>query len=225
MPDLRRATLLLAAGLLAASALSAASLGAPILSTPASGTPALGGPALSAPTLGGSAPAAGPRLGRPATPAGIAAIDISIGADGAGLPKGSGSVAEGRVSFAARCLACHGEAGLGPDGGAVADRLTGGVGTIASPRPIRSVASYWPYAPPLFDYIRRAMPLDSPQSLSDDEVYGLVAYLLSVDGIVGRNARLDAKSLPRVAMPNRGGFVELIPRQFDGNLDRTIRDR
>ncbi len=155
--------------------------------------------------LGGVA--AAQNLGKPATPAAVAAADISIGPDGAGLPPGSGSVAEGARVYAAKCVACH-----GPDGaGAPGDRLTGGVGTLKTARPVRTVASFWPYAPTVFDYTRRAMPLTAPQSLTNDETYAVTAYILSVDGIVAKDARLDAASLPRVVMPNRSGVVDWEP--------------
>lgn len=157
-----------------------------------------------------------PKLGRPADPSLVAATDITVTGDGQGLPPGSGAVAEGRATFEEKCVACHGPAGRGD----VVDRLTGGIGTLASAKPIRTVASYWPYAPTLFDYIRRAMPLTAPQSLGDNEVYGLVAYLLSIDGIVPADARLDARSLARIEMPNRNGFVSLQHDDFDGNIDR-----
>lgn len=104
--------------------------------------------------------------------------------------------------FEMKCAACHGEAGAGQP----ADRLTGGVGTLKSARPIKTVASYWPYATTLFSYIRSAMPINDPQSLTADEVYALSAYLLSVDGIVGKDAVLDAGSLAKIKMPNRDGF-------------------
>jgi len=155
------------------------------------------------------------RLGRPAPPEVIRRIDITVAGDGSGLPPGAGSVAEGKAIFQQKCSACHGPAGSG----GVADRLTGGIGTLATPKPIKTVASYWPYAPSLFDYIRRAMPLTAPQSLKDDEVYALIAYLLSVDGIVAADARLDARRLAQIRMPNRAGFVSLEDKDFDGNLD------
>ena len=145
-------------------------------------------------------------------------MDITVAADGAGLPAGSGSVAEGRATYETKCASCHGPVGSG----GIAERLTGGIGSLASARPVKTVASYWPYAPPLFDYIRRAMPLTAPQSLEDAEVYGLVAYLLSIDGIVAADARLDRASLSRIAMPNRNGFVSLERQRFDGNIDRVI---
>lgn len=159
-----------------------------------------------------------PKLGQPAAPEVIGRMDITVAADGSGLPAGSGSVAEGRVTYEEKCAACHGTDG----NGGLADRLTGGVGSLTSAKPIKTVASYWPYAPTLFDYIRRAMPLTEPQSLEDKEVYGLVAYLLSIDNIVAPNTRLDATSLSQIKMPNRDGFVSLEDRRFDGNIDHDI---
>ncbi|MDB5461600.1 MAG: cytochrome c class, partial [Caulobacteraceae bacterium] len=158
--------------------------------------------------MGGAAAAAPaatpqtPRLGRPATAAELQAVDISIGPDGGALPAGSGSAVQGAAVFAAKCQACHGAAGAGGPN----DRLTGGVGSLATPKPVKTLNSFWPYATTAFDYIRRAMPLTAPQSLTNDEVYALVAYLLSVDGIVARDAALDARTLPLVKMPNRDGF-------------------
>jgi cytochrome c len=142
-------------------------------------------------------------LGRPATAAEIAGWNIDIGRDGSNLPKGSGSVSQGREVFAQQCASCHGDKGEGGLG----DRLVGGQGTIATPKPVRTVGSYWPYAPTLFDYIRRAMPQNAPQSLSDEEVYAVSAYILNLNGLVGADATLDAKSLAAVKMPNRDRFV------------------
>jgi mono/diheme cytochrome c family protein len=164
-----------------------------------------------------TAPApARPSLGRAASAQEIARMDISVDADGQGLPPGSGSVAEGARLFAEKCEACHGAAGAG----GMADPLVGGVGGLSSSKPLRTVTSYWPYAPPLFDYIRRAMPLTEPQSLSNDETYALVAYLLAQDKVVAPDAVLNAASLSAVRMPNRDGFRSLESRGFDGNLDR-----
>jgi len=141
-------------------------------------------------------------LGVPAAPANIAALDTDVSPDGRGLPIGHGSVREGAALFAERCVMCHGEAGVGKP----ADRLTGGIGTLATPHPVKTVASYWPYATTLFGYIRAAMPITNPRSLAPNEVYALCAYLLSVDGIVSKNTVLNAKSLPKIRMPNRDGF-------------------
>ena len=142
-------------------------------------------------------------LGRPATPAAIAAWDIDVSPNGAGLPKGSGSVAAGQAVYAAQCAACHGTKGEGKP----ADALVGGQGTLTSARPVKTIGSFWPYASTVFDFIRRAMPYQAPQSLSADEVYAVTAYLLHLNGIVPADAVLDATSLPQVRMPNRDGFI------------------
>lgn len=142
-------------------------------------------------------------IGRAATPEVLAAWDIDVRADGRGLPPGHGSVRDGAALFGARCAACHGAMG---EGGS-ADALAGGQGSLATPKPVRTVGSYWPYATTLFDYIRRAMPFDAPQSLSADETYALSAYVLHLNGLLPEDAVLDAGTLPKVAMPNRHGFT------------------
>ncbi|WP_144114102.1 c-type cytochrome [Paraburkholderia sp. BCC1886] len=147
--------------------------------------------------------ASGHDIGTPVTEQDLAAWNIDIGPDGRGLPAGSGDVATGAHVFAEKCAACHGAEGQGGLG----DPLVGGLGSLASAKPKRTVGSYWPYATTLFDYIRRAMPYNAPQSLSADEVYAVSAFLLNRNGIVPADTRLDAASLPRVVMPNRNGFV------------------
>jgi cytochrome c len=159
--------------------------------------------------IAAAAQVAPPRLGRAATPDEVAKVDISIPPDGKGLPPGSGSVAQGAMVYAQKCVVCHGENGTGTPSG---DRLSGGIGSLASGNPIKTVNSYWPYATTVFDYIRRAMPITSPQSLTNDEAYALTAYILSLDNVVPMNATLDAQSLPRVQMPNRDGFVNWEPK-------------
>ena len=167
--------------------------------------PSLAGLVAATFTLAACAPAAPVQrfgLGQTATPEQIRGWDIDVRADGAGLPAGSGSVAQGQRIYEARCLACHGVNGeKGP-----APRLAGGQGTLATKAPVLTVGSFWPYATTLYDYIHRAMPLDSPQSLSADEVYAVTAYTLYLNGIVGKDAVLDAGSLAKVRMPNRDGF-------------------
>ncbi len=143
-------------------------------------------------------------FGRTPTPAEIAAFDIDVRPDGQGLPPGHGSVQDGAKIFATACASCHGEKGdTATPTGAV---LVGGQGTLTSPKPLKTVGSYWPYATTLFDYIRRAMPFNAPQSLSNDEVYAVTAYLLSLNKIVPEDTVLDAGTLPKVRMPNRDGF-------------------
>lgn len=148
------------------------------------------------------------RLGRPATVDDIRALDIDVRPDGRGLPPGRGTVTEGETVFVAKCAACHGMKGEG----LTADRLVGRTagddfsfamnGTLP-----RTVGSYWPYATTLFDYTRRTMPLPQPGSLTDNETYSLVAYLLHLNGIVPADAVVDAASLPKVRMPARDRFV------------------
>ena len=111
--------------------------------------------------------------------------------------------------FQQKCAVCHGANGEGTPSG---DRLVGGVGSLATPNPVKTVNSYWPYATTVFDYIRRAMPITNPQSLQNEEVYALTAYILSSDNVVPKDAVLDAASLPKVQMPNRAGFVNWEPR-------------
>jgi S-disulfanyl-L-cysteine oxidoreductase SoxD len=142
-------------------------------------------------------------IGRPATPAEIAGWNIDIDRDGNNLPPGSGSVAQGHEIFDAQCAACHGAKGEGGLG----DQLVGGQGTIATAKPVRTVGSYWPYATTLFDYIRRAMPQNAPQSLSNEEVYAVAAYVLNLNGLLPADATLDAARLKAIKMPNRGMFV------------------
>jgi len=141
--------------------------------------------------------------GQPATPAQIRDLGAAIAPDGTGLPEGSGTVAAGREVFKTHCARCHGENA----GGGVGGNLVGGQGTLATARPIKTVGSYWPYATTVWDYTNRAMPFDQPGLLKADEVYAVVAYMLNLNGIVGNDQVMDAKSLPKVKMPNRDGFI------------------
>ena len=133
----------------------------------------------------------------------VEAWDIDVSPSGENLPEGRGTVGDGERIYADACAGCHGRGG---GGGWVGPRLVGGRDTLASDDPIRTVGSYWPYATTLYDYIRRAMPFDAPQSLEPDEVYALTAYLLHLDGIVPGEAVMDRQTLPAVEMPNRDGF-------------------
>src|SRR5580698_4864846 len=142
-------------------------------------------------------------IGRAATEAEIAGWNIDIDRNGTNLPAGNGSVSHGREVFEQQCAACHGAKGEG----GVGDRLVGGQGTIATAKPIKTVGSYWPYAPTLFDYIRRAMPQNAPQSLGNDDVYAVSAYILNMNGLLPPDATLDAKSLSAIKMPNREMFT------------------
>jgi S-disulfanyl-L-cysteine oxidoreductase SoxD len=146
-----------------------------------------------------------PRFGQPVSEADLAAWNIDIRApDGAGLPAGSGTVAQGAKIYQAKCLACH-----GPDakGGTVYGTMVGGIGSFKGSPRILTPGSMYPYAPILFDYIRRAMPMDAPQSLTANETYALSAYLLNLNGLLPADASVDQKSLPQIKMPNRDGFL------------------
>ena len=145
-----------------------------------------------------------PAFGAPVSAEEIARYDISIPPSGEGLPAGSGSVRQGEAVYTAKCLACHGAKGAGKP----ADPLVGGNGTLATKAPVRTVGSYWPYATTLFDYVRRAMPITAPLSLTNDEVYAVSAYVLNLNGIVSADAVMNAQTLPQVKMPNRDGFVD-----------------
>jgi len=142
-------------------------------------------------------------FGRPATTTEIAGWNIDISPDGKGLPSGSGSVARGREVYNSRCSACH-----GPNGeGGIGDKLVGGMGTLSTAKPVKTIGSYWPYATTLFDYVRRAMPLNAPQSLSNEDIYAVSGYLLFLNGLVADNAVIDAEFLTELQMPNRDGFI------------------
>jgi cytochrome c len=152
-----------------------------------------------------------PKFGKPISEADAAAWDISIGPNGVGLPAGSGTPAQGAAVYAQKCASCHGEkgeGGLGP-------RLFGGIGTLKAPaQPVQTVGSYWPYATMVFDFVRRAMPWDKPKSLTNDEVYASVAYILSLNGIMKDGEVLNKDTIMKVPMPNRDGFVDLYPNKF-----------
>jgi cytochrome c len=158
-------------------------------------------------------------LGHPATDEEVAGWNIDIPPSGEGLPEGSGSVANGKTVYENTCASCHGKTGA--EGG-IGDRLVGGKGTLDSDDPIKTVGSYWPYAPTLFDYIRRAMPQTAPQSLSADDVYAVTAYLLAENDIIKDDMVMDAKSLPKVQMPNRDGFEK--DSRPDVNDERCMED-
>ena len=157
-------------------------------------------------------------LGRAATAEDIAAWDIDVRYDGKGLPPGRGDVARGEVLFDSQCASCHGDFGQG-EGRWPA--LTGGEDTLlhqgADGRPEKTVGSYWPFAPTLFDYIRRTMPYTAPQSLSDNDTYALVAYLLRLNDIVDDDFVADLHTLPKVQMPNRDNFF-IDPRPDSSNI-------
>jgi cytochrome c len=145
----------------------------------------------------GVAFAESPKLGKPISQADLAEWDINVFPDGSNLPPGSGTAADGAKIYAQKCVACHGENGQG--GHAV--RLIGG----------KTIPNYWPYATTVFDFIRRSMPFTAPRSLTDQEVYALTAYILAGNKLIGEGDEMNATTLPKVQMPNRGNFVIRFP--------------
>ncbi len=146
---------------------------------------------------------AGPGLGQPVSDAEIQRWDRSVMPDGAGLPPGQGTVADGKAIYAQKCSSCHGEGGLGDSG----DQLAGAIHALTDEWPEKTIGTYWPSVTTLFDFTRRSMPMTEPGSLSDDEVYALVAYLLYLNGIVDENAVMNAEALKAIRMPNAEGFI------------------
>lgn len=157
-------------------------------------------------------------IGRSATAEEIARLDIDVRPDGKGLPPGEATAVEGAPLYAARCAACHGAEGEGTQlAAALAGRQPGDAFDFAESREgeaAKTVGSYWPYAATLFDYIRRAMPFDSPGTLTDHETYALTAWVLWRNGIIDSDAVMDAATLPAVRMPARERFV---PDDRDGS--------
>lgn len=147
-------------------------------------------------------------IGRAATTDEIRALDIDVMPDGTGLPDGRGTVAEGQATYAAKCASCHGKVGEGKPFDQLVGRDAGGKFDFATnPKLVKTIGNYWPYATTLFDYTARTMPFAQPGTLSADEVYGLVAFLLSLNKIVAADAVMDRHSLPKVVMPARDRFV------------------
>lgn len=152
-----------------------------------------------------AAPAKPITLGRVALPQEIAAWSIAVRPDGQGLPAGKGSVKDGERIYSEQCAACHGDFGEGAGNFPV---LVGGDGSLKGPAPVKSIGSYWPYASTAFDYIRRAMPFGNAQSLSADETYAIVAFLLNQNGLVNEDFVLSQENFPKVTLPNKDGFYE-----------------
>ena len=157
-------------------------------------------------TLGALVLAESPKLGKPISQADLAAWDINVLPDGTNLPPGSGKAADGAKIYAQKCAACHGENGQGGH----AARLIGGP-PKATLDGGKTIANYWPYATTVFDFIRRSMPFTEPRSLTDQEVYALTAYLLAGNKLIGEGDEMNASTLPKVQMPNRGNFVIRFP--------------
>ncbi len=144
------------------------------------------------------------KVGRAPAEEQIKAWSITILPDGTGLPEGKGTAAEGKDVYDRRCSECHGNKAQGAESVA----LIGGQGSLAGPKPLKTVTSYWPYATTVWDYVNRSMPFDTPGVLTNDQLYAVVAYILFLDGIVEENQELNRETLPKIQMPNRDGFVK-----------------
>ena len=147
----------------------------------------------------------GAAFGKPISEQDLKAWNIDIRTqDGQGLPAGQGNAVAGETIYNAKCASCH-----GPDakGGPVFGTMVGGIGSFTTNARVLTPGSMYPYAPILFDYVRRAMPMDKPQSLTNDEVYALSAYILNLNGLVGKTDEMNSKTLAAVKMPNRDGFI------------------
>ncbi len=159
-------------------------------------------------------------VGRTPTKEEIQAWDISIGPDGKGLPPGSGTAKEGAPIFASKCAVCHGPAA---EGGAIGTRLAGDKAlteTLTTLKPVRTVGSYWPFATTIWDYIHRAMPRNQAGTLNPNQIYALTAFILYKSNIIQESDVMDAKTLPKVQMPNRNGFI---PQRFEDIPDERKR--
>ena len=159
----------------------------------------------------GAAFAEGPNLGKPLDAAAIAAWDISIEPDGAGLPPGEGTPAQGARIFADKCAQCHGPDGKGGVAGVFSAPLVGSDPITDIAASMKRIANFWPYSTTLFDYIRRSMPWQQPMTLANVEVYALTAYILALNKLIAENDTINAQTLPKVRMPNRDGFIVRFP--------------
>jgi cytochrome c len=145
-------------------------------------------------------------IGRVATPEEIAGWDIDIRPDGRGLPVGKGTVKQGEPLYMERCAACHGEFGESSGRWPI---LMGGAGTLASHDPVKSIGSYWPYASTVIDYIRRSMPFGNAQSLTNDELYAITAYVLYLNDVIkDENFELNEKDFTSIKLPNQPNFID-----------------
>jgi len=158
-----------------------------------------------APRMSPAPPAPSVGFGKPISEADLVTWNIDIRtSDGRGLPPGRGSVAEGQRVYETKCLECH---GAEAKGGSVYGPMVGGIGSFTTDRRVVTPGSMYPYAPILFDYVRRTMPMDKPQTMTNDEIYAVSAYILHLNGLAPADAVMDAATLPKVQMPNRDGFM------------------
>ena len=148
-------------------------------------------------------------LGSIATAEQVSGWDIDVRPDGLGAPIGAGNAIDGEAVYTDRCASCHGDFGEAVDNWPA---LVGGEGTLASHDPVKTTGSYWPYASTMYDYIYRAMPFGEAQSLTYNETYQIVAYLLNMNDIIDDDYELNNKNIGKIEMPNHAGFLIPDPR-------------
>lgn len=147
----------------------------------------------------------GPELGESISKEELTAYDIGVMPDGTGLPEGSGTVKQGDKLYQEKCLACHGEGGVGNTG----EQLAGAINKLTDEWPEKTIGTYWPYATTLYDFTRRSMPMNQPGSLTNDETYALVAYMLYLNNLIDENTVMDAEAVNNFQMPNKKGFIKV----------------
>ncbi len=150
-------------------------------------------------------PLTSPKLGLSVSKEEVARWELNVFPDGEGLPTGQGTAAQGEQIYQQQCLVCHDKNGLG----ASADQLAGAQMALTSDYPEKTIGSYWPYATTLFDFIRRAMPMNNPNSLTDSQTYAVTAYLLYLNHLIGKDETLNARTLTKIEMPNKNGFINV----------------
>ena len=159
-------------------------------------------------------------LGQRVSERDLVKLDIDVRTpDGKGLPAGQGNVAMGKKVYDDKCASCH---GVDAKGGPMFGTMVGGIGSFTTNTRVLTPGSMYPYAPILFDYVRRAMPLTAPESLTDDEVYAVSGYLLHLNGLLPADATVDARALVALRMPNRDGFM--VDDRPDTKAERCMRD-
>jgi S-disulfanyl-L-cysteine oxidoreductase SoxD len=144
-----------------------------------------------------------PNLGKPAAPALLKNWNLDVFPDGTGLPAGSGTVAQGKKVYQQYCQSCHGVDGIGDS----AEELAGAQHGLTDNPPDKTIGTYWQYSTTLFDFTRRAMPLNAPGVLNNEQVYSVTAYLLYLNHLIKEAEVMNAQTLPKVKMPNRDGFI------------------
>lgn len=149
-------------------------------------------------------------LGHAPSAAQLAALDIDVDPGGRGLPQGQGTATDGALIYAEQCASCHGVKGEGisPAPALVGRTPDAGFAFANDAKAVRTIGNYWPYATTVFDYVRRAMPITAPGTLTADQTYSLVAFLLSANGVIADSLTMNAQTLPAVEMPARKFFVK-----------------